>query len=62
MPNRWGHPDEEVTCPSCGKLYGHRRTAVCKACEECSACHEPRNEKRCPKPEFVDADTFVNSL
>lgn len=62
MPNRWNHPDEEVSCPSCGKLYGHHKTIVCKGCEEYSACHKPRNEKRCPTPIFVDADTFVNSL
>jgi hypothetical protein len=59
MGNSWNVPDEEVSCPGCGKLYGHDQTTVCKVCEECSACHP---SAVCKKPELVAAETFVEGL
>lgn len=59
MGNPWNLPHEEVSCPACGKIYGHDGTTVCRECEECSSCHDP---KICRKPEFISADTFVEKL
>ena len=55
----WGRPIEDVSCPGCGKVYGHDGTTVCTQCEECSSCCK---ERRCPTPTTITADEFVESL
>lgn len=52
-----------VTCPGCGRVYGHHRTKYCNNCEECSACHDGR----CQEPDLVTitdqvAQVILNKL
>ena len=49
-------PKDYVSCPRCGRLYGHHNTKVCKKCEECSFCHK-RNT--CDNHDFMNAKDFI---
>jgi hypothetical protein len=42
---KYGIPNEEISCPSCGMVYGHHKTKVNKITEECSACDKIRKNK-----------------
>ena len=46
-------PKKEISCPSCGKVYGYRNTKVCEKCEECNNCC------RCDKPLLKLANKFI---
>ena len=34
----YGIPVEEISCPSCGRKYGHHNTGVDIKSQECSKC------------------------
>jgi hypothetical protein len=51
--DQYGLPRDEVSCPSCGHLYGTHNRLVCSTCEECSKCCH------CPKPNHINPDDFV---
>ncbi len=59
---KWGLPKDEVSCPSCGKIYGHHRTKVCSQCEECEPCCKARPINQCDGSGLVTADQFVEKL
>lgn len=50
---KYGLPRELISYPSCGKLYGHHRTKVCKFCGECSKCCI------CKDKRLIIADEFI---
>jgi hypothetical protein len=50
---KFGLPRKEVSCPSCGRVYGAYKRKVCINCQECSKCCE------CGKSGFVSAEQFV---
>lgn len=54
---KWGLPRKDVSCPYCGRVYGHHNTKVCMTCEECSKCC------RCVDDKFyLSADDYVAGL
>ena len=53
---KWGLPRKDVSCPSCGELYGSHNTKVCVDCEECSRCCV------CGSNNFVIAEIFIGLL
>jgi hypothetical protein len=59
---KWGLPKEEVSCPSCGRIYGYRRTKVCVECEECEPCCKKRPINKCSGLKHVAASTFVEKM
>lgn len=38
MNKKYGVPNKEISCPSCGQVYGHHNTKVDINSEECSKC------------------------
>lgn len=53
---KYGLPRDYVSCPSCGKIYGHHNTKSCSVCSECSKCCDCRN------PEMVKAEELIDIL
>ena len=56
IDKKYGVPKEEISCPGCGRRYGHHKTKVCRNCEECSSCC------RCGAQDLVDADIFIKQI
>ena len=53
-------PTEMISCPLCGRRYGHHRTKVCTSCQECSACHKERGwDFPCADGDALSADEFI---
>ena len=50
---KYGYPRKEISCPSCGKVYGAYGRKVCTECAECSKCCE------CVSPNLIDAEAFI---
>jgi hypothetical protein len=38
IDKKYGMPVEEISCPCCGRKYGHHKTKVDINSEECSKC------------------------
>ena len=62
---KYGVPEEDVSCPGCGQIYGHHNTKVCKRCEECSSCCKRRSnpclsDKSDSKHYFIHAQDFIH--
>jgi hypothetical protein len=56
VAERFGVPKKEVSCMSCGKIYGHHRTEVCIHCVTCTTCCRRefiRQHRTVPSDEFV---------
>lgn len=53
---KFGLPRKDVSCPSCGRVYGAYKRRVCTNCHECSKCCN------CDHSGFVSAIQFVNYL
>ncbi len=51
---KYGIPKEEISCPSCGLVYGHHNTKVNKITEECSSCDKVRKN--------VYGDNDINNI
>ena len=47
----WLVPYDYISCPSCGRVYGHHKTKVHVETEECSSCR--------PGEEYMEADEFI---
>lgn len=56
IDDKYGIPKKEISCPSCGRKYGHHKTNVCKSCEECSSCCG------CENQELIDSDNFIKDF
>lgn len=52
-------PREEISCPSCGRIYGHHKTKVDPISEECSTC---ALKMGVDKSSFISAEEFINKL
>ena len=52
---KYGLPRKDVSCPSCGNIYGAYNRRVCTTCEECSKCCS------CGNSGFVSAIQFINN-
>lgn len=53
-------PIEEISCPGCGRKYGHHRTKVDIRSQECSACATefiPKDDL-----ELVEATYFIEEI
>lgn len=59
ISRRWGVPSKEVSCPDCGKEYGHNNTKVDTISELCSTCIKKRGEKTV---ELISAEDFVSTI
>ena len=38
IDNKYRVPLEEISCPGCGRKYGHHKTKVDTISQECSSC------------------------
>lgn len=54
---KYGLPRKYVSCPGCGRVYGHHNTKVDINSEECSSCVKERGAEA--EAEFVDAEKFI---
>jgi acetate kinase len=50
----YGIPVENISCPGCGRRYGHHRTSVDTITHECSSCVKGNKEV-----ELVSAKEFI---
>lgn len=55
----YGIPVDEISCPGCGRKYGHHKTKVDIKSEECSACCKECNREGV---ELVDAKYFIEKI
>lgn len=53
-------PLEYISCPGCGRKYGHHKTKVDTISEECSACCKEWRPKE--KVNLVDATYFIEKI
>lgn len=49
-------PIKEISCPGCGRKYGHHKTKVDTISQECSSCVKLFNYK---KYNLVEASLFI---
>lgn len=56
IDSNYGVPEEDISCPACGRKYGYHKTKVCSVCEECSNCC------MCLLPRPMDAREFIRSV
>jgi hypothetical protein len=59
MANKYGVPDEEISCPCCGKLYTSK-VQVCVNCEECETCCGC--DENGDTTQFVDGEHFIEDF
>lgn len=59
IDKKYGIPVDEISCPGCGRKYGHHNTKVDINSQECSVCAEEFNYKNI---ELVDADYFIETV
>jgi len=52
-------PVEEISCPGCGRKYGHHKTTVDTISQECSACVKQWGYE---KFNLVDAKYFIETI
>lgn len=52
-------PIEEISCPGCGRKYGHHRTKVDINSQECSSCCKEYNLE---DVKLVDAKYFIEEI
>lgn len=53
-------PVEEISCPGCGRKYGHHNTKVDVKSEECSACAKEFRDSK--DMELVEASYFIEEI
>ena len=52
-------PVELISCPGCGRRYGHHKTKVDLISQECSICCKENNYK---KVDLMDAKYFIEEI
>lgn len=52
-------PVEEISCPGCGRRYGHHNTKVDLISEECSSCVKQFGYEEI---ELVDSKHFIEEI
>ena len=59
LSDKYGVPKEEISCPSCGREYGHHNTKVDPLTELCGSCAvKERIDRSC----FVSAEDFIRNF
>lgn len=56
---KYNCPRKEISCPDCGRIYGHHNTLVDEVNELCSVCSKDRGYKDI---KLVPAPYFINKL
>ncbi len=59
IDKKYGIPVKEISCPGCGRKYGHHNTKVDVNSEECSSCVK---EFGYEDVEFVTAKEFIETI
>lgn len=59
IDNKYRIPVEEISCPGCGRKYGHHKTKVDIISEECSSCVKEYGYK---EVDLISADKFIESI
>jgi hypothetical protein len=52
-------PIEEISCPGCGRKYGHHKTKVDTISQECSTCVKNFGYKEF---NFISATEFIEQI
>lgn len=55
IDKKYGIPVEEISCPGCGRKYGHHKTKVDINSQECSKCATV-------DVELVTAEYFIETV
>jgi len=55
----YGIPVDEISCPGCGRKYGHHKTKVDIDSQECSKCVVDNNYDNV---NLVDAKYFIEEI
>jgi len=58
IDEKYGVPVDEISCPGCGKKYGHHNTKVDTISQECSKCVHSLNKE----VKLVDATYFIEQI
>jgi len=53
ISKKYNIPKKYISCPKCGRVYGHHNSKVCENCEECSTCCS------CGNTQLVTAEKFI---
>lgn len=59
IDKKYGVPVDEISCPGCGRKYGHHKTKVDINSQECSNCIKEFGGKNV---ELVDATYFIEEV
>jgi len=59
IDKKYGITVDEISCPGCGRKYGHHKTKVDVNSQECSACCTLFNRRNV---EFVDSTYFIEEI
>lgn len=59
IDKKYGIPVEEISCPGCGRKYGHHKTKVDIVSQECSACVKEFGYK---DVDLVSAEYFIEEV
>ena len=59
IDKKYGIPIKEISCPGCGRKYGHHKTKVDLNSEECSSCCKQYNRENV---ELVEAKYFIEEI
>jgi 4-hydroxy-3-methylbut-2-en-1-yl diphosphate synthase IspG/GcpE len=55
----YGVPKEEISCPGCGRKYGHHKTTVDQISQECSSCCKQQGRT---EVQLVSATRFIEEV
>ena len=58
IDSKYSIPVEEISCPGCGRRYGHHRTKVDILSQECSKCAKERGGEM----DLVDSTYFIEEI
>jgi hypothetical protein len=59
IDKKYGVPVEEISCPGCGRKYGHHKTSVDIISQECSACVKEFGYK---EYQFISSTEFIEEV
>ena len=59
IDKKYGIPVDEISCPGCGRKYGHHKTMVDINSQECSKCTSDFNRENV---ELVTAEYFIETI
>lgn len=65
ISKKYGIPSKEISCPDCGKEYGHHKTTVELHSQLCSSCFLQRKklgDMIIEDPKFVNANYFIHEI